>query len=322
MSDGHGELHARQRERSASRRGSNKLFDVIIVGGGPAGLSAALVLGRARRRVLLCDTARPRNAASHALHAFISRDGIAPAQFRRIARKQLAPYVTVVLIRCEVTKAKRTERCFQIVLSNGAKARSRTLLLATGRKDILPAIQGAPAYFGRGVFLCPYCDGWENRDQPIVVYGNNSKAADLALELLDWSKSTVLCTDGRPKLTAAHRRRLSRYGIRVVPQRIARLEGDQGKLKQVRFRNGQTLPTAALYFYPRQLQQSSLAAQLGCRFNRSGDVGCDGHSRTNIPGVHVAGNMRCGLQLAIVAAAEGAEAAYVIHSSLLEQDYR
>ena len=300
-----------------------KQYDVIIVGGGPAGLSAALLLGRARRRVLLCDSGRPRNATSHALHAFITRDGIDPAQFRRVARAELKRYPRAEFRQCEVTDAKRIGPRFEVVLRDGGRARARALLLATGQIDVLPAVDGAAELYGRGVFPCPYCDGWEKRDQRIAVYGGDQKAMELALELLDWSKTTVLCTDGPAALTAAQCRRLSRHGIKIVSERIVRLEGnDDNGLDRIWFANREALPAKALFFYPAQRQQSDIAAKLGCSFNQEGAVACDGHSRTNVPGVYVAGNIRCGLQLAIVAAAEGAEAAYVIHNGLWGKDYR
>lgn len=296
-------------------------YDVVIVGGGPAGLSAALLLGRSRRRVLLCDSARPRNATSHALNAFITRDGVDPDKFRRVARAQLKRYSTVELRRCEVTDASRRGNGFAVVLRGGDRVRSRALLLATGQIDVLPAVTGAAELYGRGVFPCPYCDGWEKRDQLLAVYGSDQNAMELALALLD-CKSTFLCTDGPSALTAVQRRRLARHRVKIVSHRIVRLEGDEVGLNGIWFANGDALPAKAMFFHPVQRQQSSLAVKLGCRFNKEGAVICDGHSRTNVPGVHVAGNTRCGLQLAIMAAAEGAEAAYVIHSALLEADYR
>src|SRR5687768_7612451 len=146
-------------------------YDVLIVGGGPAGLSAALVLGRCRRRVLVCDAGRPRNAASHGLHGFLTRDGIKPSEFLEIARQQLRPYDTVELKQTEVTSARRLANGFELTLANGESVSARKLLLATGVVDELPALDGLPDFYGRSVFHCPYCDGWEVRDQPLAIYG-------------------------------------------------------------------------------------------------------------------------------------------------------
>ena len=297
------------------------MYDVIIIGAGPAGLSAALVLGRCRRRVLTCDSGKPRNFASRALHGFITRDGIHPAEFRGIVREELKRYPSVELRDIEVTDAVRGDQRSDIVLADGSRAASRMVLLTTGQVDILPEVEGAKEFFGRGVFHCPYCDGWENRDQPIAVHGRDTHAMELALELLDWSKDTVLCTDGPPNLSEAERARLARHGVRIIEERIARLEGDAEGLHGIRFENEETLARTALFFYPAQFQRSPLPVKLGCKLNADGAVMCNGHSVTDVPGVYVAGNVRCGIQLAIIAAGEGTEAAFVMNTALQEADY-
>ena len=170
-----------------------EMHDVVIAGGGPAGLSAALLLGRARRRVLVCDTGQPRNALSHALNGFVTRDGIEPARFRRIAREQLKRYPTVEYRREEAVDVTRRGEHFEVTFRRNAEARCRAVLLATGRIDILPAVDGAVELFGRGVYPCPYCDGWEHRDQPIAVYGNaHANAA------LDQDRFACGCIAARP----------------------------------------------------------------------------------------------------------------------------
>ncbi|MBE0597952.1 MAG: NAD(P)/FAD-dependent oxidoreductase, partial [Desulfuromonadales bacterium] len=147
------------------------MYDVIIVGGGIAGLSAALILGRCRRRVLVCDSNRPRNARSKGVHGFFSRDGTDPWELRRLGQEQLRPYPTVELLPCVVTDAVCHPGSFEIILEDGQRFLSRLLLLATGIVDHLPQIDGLLEFYGRSVFHCPYCDGWENRDQPLAVYG-------------------------------------------------------------------------------------------------------------------------------------------------------
>ena len=295
-------------------------FDVIIVGAGPAGLSAALILGRCRRRVLLLDTDRPRNAASQALHGFLSRDGIHPQELRRIARQQLARYDSVKCARKEATLARRIRGGFEITVADGTRFRCRKLLIATGVVDDLPELDGLDALYGRSVFHCPYCDGWESRDQPLAVYSRTPNGVGLAIELTVWSKDIVLCTDGT-RLEPKHVDRLERHHIRWRRDRIARLEGSRGLLRRIVFENGETLARRVMFFSMGQCQASGLAAQLGCLFTRKGAVRTGEYEVTDIPGVYVAGDASKAVQLAIVAAAEGAQAAFAINTALIQEDF-
>src|SRR5215213_6812976 len=201
------------------------MYDVIIVGAGPAGLSAALMLGRCRRRVLVCDTGRPRNAASHGMHGFLSRDGMPPAEFLRIAREQMQQYTTVEMRDVEVVGAECSDGSFHVTLRDGVRLTSRKLLIATGVVDNLPSIPGFKELYGRSVFHCPYCDGWEVRDQPLAVYGRGARGHGLSLELTGWSRDIVLCTDGPSELSADDVARLTRNGIVLREERVLALEG-------------------------------------------------------------------------------------------------
>ncbi len=294
------------------------MYDVIIVGGGPGGLSAALVLGRCRRRVLLCDNKQPRNAAARALHGFLTRDGIAPADFLRIGRDQLQGYGNVTHREIAVTDAARVSGGFAITLGDGTRCSSRTLLLATGVVDEVPPLAGIEALYGCSVHHCPYCDGWEVRDQPLAVYGRGDRGRALALELTAWSRDLVLCTDGPAELSGADRDRLAHQGIAIREERIACLEGTAGMLERIVFASGDTLARRALFFNTGQRQRSDLPAKLGCTFTPSGDVWTGAYEATNVPGLYVAGDASRLVQLVIVAAAEGAEAAFAINTALLK----
>lgn len=296
------------------------MYDVIIVGGGPAGLSAALMLGRSRRRVLVCDTGRPRNAASRAMHGFLSRDGMAPQEFLAVARDQLRQYDTVELRRAEVVEAAcRPDARFHVALADGSTFTARKLLIATGVIDNLPPIPGFAELYGRGVFHCPYCDGWEVRDRPLAVYGRGPRGLGLSLELTGWSRDLVLCTDGLAEIDVEGRARLARNGIRVREERLVCLEGREA-LERVVFASGEPLPRQALFFTTGQTQQSALAVNLGCEFNEKGTVRTGKYESTHLAGLYVAGDASRAVQWVVVAAAEGAEAAFAINTDLLRED--
>lgn len=294
--------------------------EVIIVGAGPAGLAAALLLGRCRRRVFVCDSGEPRNAVAKGVRGFLTRDGVEPAELRRIAREEALRYPSVEIRDGEAVDVRRGDSGFEVTMADGKRLRSRVLLLATGQVDILPDIPGAKEHYGRGVHHCPYCDGWENRDGRWVAYGKGRQGLEYALELLTWSRDLALCSDGPAELDDSQRKRLSDHGIPLLEEKIMALDGDGKELTQLVFSDGSALPCDAFFFYSRQRQRSHLAEKLGAELDDEGAVICDGHAATGIPGLYVAGNTSCGLQLAMLAAAEGTEAAYAINTALQEAD--
>ena len=298
-----------------------KRFDVVIAGAGPAGLSAALILGRACRSVLVCDRGTPRSWASKRMHAYLSRDSIDPARFRELARGEIARYPAVELRDAEVERARKGRREFEIVLEGGVRVSCRKLLIATGMMDILPPILGIRQFFGRTVFQCPYCDGWEMRGKSLAVYGRRQRGFEMARALTAWTDDIVLCTDGRANFTRTERQQLTRNHIRLVEKRVAALEGRAGKLEYLRFRDGERLARDGMFFNTPSRAQSALAESLGCRYGRHGGILCGQYEATNVPGVFVAGNIIRDVQLSIVAAAEGARAAFGINRALTREDF-
>jgi thioredoxin reductase len=300
---------------------SPSLYDVVIVGAGPAGLSAALILGRCRRSVLVCDSGRPRNAAATAIHGYVTRDGVPPKEFLSIGRHELARYETVELRDVEATDAVCVEgRRFDVTLVTGEQVRSRKLLIATGVVDNVPSIEGFRELYGRSVFHCPYCDGWEVRDQPLAVYGRGQRGLGLSLELTAWSRDIVFCTDGAAELDGDERAQLERNSITVRESRVARLEGRDGCLEFVVFDDGDRLARRALFFTTGQSQRSDLSVRLGCEFNEKGTVRTGKYETTHLAGLYVAGDASRAVQWVIVAAAEGAEAAFAINTDLIKED--
>ena len=299
----------------------DRVHDTVVVGGGPAGLSAALVLGRCMRYALVCDDGRYRNAKSGALHCYMGHDGIRPAELLERARTQLKPYDTISTVHRSVTIIKRGDHLFVLEFKTGASVRARTIIVATGVVDELPAIPGIEALFGKSVHVCPYCDGWEHRNAPVAVYGRGDKGTNFAMLLRQWTDNLILCTDGS-SLSAGQKDRLRRRGVEVQEQAIESLMEKNGCLEAIRFKGGEPLPRRALFFTTDQHPRSPLLESLGCAYDEKGGFACDGDGKTNIPGVYVAGDVSRDVQLAIIAAAEGARAALAVNRFLLDQDLK
>jgi thioredoxin reductase len=290
------------------------MFDVVVVGGGPAGLSGALMLGRCRRRVLLCDLGQPRNRRTSALHGYLTRDGIAPAVFNDLGRDELTAY-GVDVRRIGVTDARLNDDHYRVTLGDGTNEDARYLLIATGVVDDLPGITGFDDCYGRSVFHCPYCDGWEWRDRRLAAFGPGAAAAGLALALRTWSRDVVLCTHGG-RLDGRQRERLARNGVPVRTEPIARLEQRDGALTAVAFASGDPLPRDVMFFTAGQHPQSDLAVRLGCTLTRRGTVNTGACCDTNVPRLFVAGDASRDAQFVVVAAAEGVKAAVAINRAL------
>jgi thioredoxin reductase len=293
--------------------------DVIIVGAGPAGLSAALILARACRTVLVFDHGRPRNGSASQLHGYLTRDGVPPHDFRAMARDELSRYQAVRFVDLEVTEAACDDSRFHVTTIDDQRFFSKKLLLATGVVDHVPDIQGLRELYGRSVFHCPYCDAYEVRDKRLAVYGCEERGYGLALELLGWSKDVVLVSDGPCGIDAAGLARLAKHHIDVREEKVARLEGSDGRLARIVFESGDPIDRDALFFTTGQAQRSHLADELGCEFNDKGTVRTGPYQTTHLPGLYVAGDASRAVQWVVVAAAEGAEAAYSINQDLLKE---
>jgi thioredoxin reductase len=312
-------------------------FDVIIVGGGPAGLSAALVLGRCLRSVLVVDAGHPRNYASRAAHNFLTREGIEPIQLLRLGRAEIQSY-GVCLEQRVVKSARRVGPGFEIELADGTRRSCRKLLIATGVCDVLPDIPNVKALYGLGVHHCPYCDAYEYRGHAMAAYGEGGRALGLAENLRTWSERVTAVTDG--PFPRRDRRRAQRLGIAVRVERVLKLEsvigtsasgepvfgdprhevpveaGALDRLGRVVFESGPPLEVAAFFFNTGQLQRSQLPFALGCRKDAEGGVRRDRRQRTGVPGLYLAGDASRDVQFIVVAAAEGARAGMSINADL------
>jgi thioredoxin reductase len=287
-------------------------FDVAIVGGGPAGLAAALVLGRMRRRVLLLDADDPAQGVSDRVHGLFGHDGTPPLDLRRIAREQLRPYESVVIRMVTVEDAGPTSSGFGVT-AGGTASEAGVLLLATGVRYELPQIEGVAEVWARGAYHCPYCHGWEVRDGPLAAYG--AGAGHLALLLASLSDDIVLLTDGNSDLDPDEAEQLRQRGVVIRDDPVARLEAEGGRLARVVFADGSTDDRIGLFFVP-SFTASPLPAQLGCELDESGAIVIDEDGRTSVPGVFAAGDATTDKKAVVLAAAAGSRAAYSINAGL------
>jgi thioredoxin reductase len=262
-------------------------YDAVIVGGGPAGLSAALVLGRARKRVLVVDNNRPANAVSQGVGGLLGHDRVKPADLRDGGQRQLGEHASVELRHGAVEHAERIRDVLVVRPTDGAPVRAHAIVLAHGLRYDPPRLPGIQALWGRSVFHCAFCDGWEVRDRPLALHGSGQGAVRSALVLAGWSNDVVLCTDGAPDPGGAL---LTAAGVRVRTEPIARLAGNDGRLNQIEFSHGPAERRQALFVNARRDQPNGLAAALGCELTAAGTIVTDADGRTNIAGVYAAGD--------------------------------
>ncbi|MFI6498966.1 NAD(P)/FAD-dependent oxidoreductase [Nonomuraea typhae] len=267
------------------------MYDVTIVGAGPAGASAALLLARARRRVLVLDTGEGRNSASRGVHLLLSREGSEPARLRRESWEQLSPYPDLDTRRIAAVTAAGERDGFEVTLADGDVVASRRLLLATGVRDLLPPVDGLAEHWGRSAFLCPYCDGWEARDQAMGTLITDAESLHFADRLLRWSGDLSAFRHGAFAIPGEQRDRLRAAGLTVYDSPVARVRGVEGRMKEVVLADGTVVACSALFVHPETEQRSGLARELGCTVLEDDSVEIDFANATSVPGVYAAGDM-------------------------------
>ncbi|WP_371557201.1 NAD(P)/FAD-dependent oxidoreductase [Streptomyces longwoodensis] len=298
-------------------------YEVIVIGGGAAGLSAALVLGRARRRTLVVDAGEPRNAPAAHLQGFLSRDGVPPAEFLAVGREEIARY-GVDLVRDRVVDARR-DGDFLVTLDGGRTLRARQLVVATGLKDELPPVPGVAERFGRDVLHCPYCHGWEVRDQAFGVLASSVLSVHQALMVTQWSKDVILFLHrvGEAELSGTDLRRLAAAGVAVVPGEVAGLVVEDDRLTGVRLADGAVHAREALFVAPRAVPRTGLLERLGAEL-RETPFGSypviDERGLTTVPGLWAAGNASGFAEQVVNAASRGYRAGAAINGELLMAD--
>jgi thioredoxin reductase len=312
---------------SGADRAQDAMVDVAIVGAGPAGLSAALGAARCRRSVVIFDSGEARNDAAPHTHGFFTRDGASPRELKQLGRAQLASYGVHVTDACVDDVARDDATCAArgiptafTVRAGDRVVRARKLVLATGLKDVLPDLPGFAPLYGKSIWHCPHCDGWEARDRSLGVLARGRDGVDFALAIHTFSDDVVLFTDGAA-LDRKQRAQLARRNITWHRARVVAFDGRDAQLTHVVLADGARVARDGLFFHLGAVQRSPFAAQLGCTFDRRGAVKRTNRGEeTNVPGLYVVGDASEDARLIVVAAAEGAKAAVHIHRAIRCED--
>ncbi|OWR32684.1 pyridine nucleotide-disulfide oxidoreductase [Saccharibacillus sp. O23] len=298
----------------------SKPVDVIIIGGGPAGMSAALVLGRARRSVLVIDEAMPRHLVTRESHGFLTRDGVSPSDLRKVAREQIAAYPTVHFIQEKAVRAEGSDGEFVIGTNSGESYRARKLLFATGMKDLPLGIEGLDEVYGKSAYVCPYCDGWEMQDRRIAIIAGSAFGMHLTRTVSGWTNDLALFTNGEA-LTDDDKEQLARRSIPVFETAIRRIESEEGETRSIVLEDGTEIERTAIFFAPKLEPGSDLPTVLGCDTADSGAMIVDEFGRSNTAGVFGAGDGASQKYQVAAAVAAGSMTAAMLNSELLEADW-
>lgn len=295
-------------------------YDVLIVGGGAAGLSAALVLSRARRKVLVVDAGEPRNAPAAHMHGFLSRDGLPPAELLALGREEVQGYGSEILAGT-VTELVPSGPGFWVLLSDGRRVSTRRLLVATGLRDELPSIPGLADRWAKDVLHCPYCHGYEARDEQLGVLGGAPDTVRYAQIVRQWTKDVVLFVPAG-FLTPLQRTELVARSIGIIEGDIARVLTENDQLRGVEMGDGSVIARDALFVPPRFIPNNDLLVGLGCQIDDTGWAVKNSTGQTTVPGVWIAGNVANPRAQVITAAGEGSAVAMAINADLVDQDIR
>jgi thioredoxin reductase len=299
-------------------------FDVAVIGGGAAGLSAALTLARARRAVIVIDAGSPRNAPADGVHGFLTRDGIRPAELLEIGRQEVERYGGLV-VHGQAQDARRVADGFEVILDDGRVVTARRLVVTTGLVDELPDVPGLRERFGRDVLHCPYCHGWEVRDRPVGILGTGARAVHQALLFRQWTPDVVLFTHTAPPLTDEQSEQLAARGIRVVPGIVDSLVVTDDRLAGVRLRDGTVVARQALTVMPRFVARTQMLSSLGLHpsahpLGIGEHIAADATGLTEVPGVWVAGNVTDVMAQVVAAAAGGVAVGAAVNADLIAED--
>ena len=299
-------------------------FDVAIVGGGPAGLSASIFLARYQRSVVLIDSGDPRNWETRGINGFLGLPSVKPAELRSRGRDEARTYDVTLVDACVDQVRRLTDEEFLLTTDRRVVYGARRVLLAIGLKDVWPDIPGLSRAYGETAHVCPDCDGYEARDKKTVVIGRGRKAVGMALNLLTWTREIIICTNGEPPDLdePEYCQKLDAHNIPVLTDKVTCLRVSRGHVHCLELANGMQLDAERIFFAIGQYPADDLGAQLGCKRDAGGHIVVDEHGHTSVQNVFAAGDIIPGPQLAMAAAADGAIAALAIHKSLVPAEMK
>ncbi|NMH68089.1 NAD(P)/FAD-dependent oxidoreductase [Bacillus sp. RO3] len=300
---------------------TESMLDCIVIGGGAAGLSAALVLGRSRRSTLIIDENQPRNRVTRASHGFLSRDGIKPEEFKELSLEQLWKYPTIRYEQDRVVDVVKINSIFQVTTNEKKRYRSKKVIFATGMKDVLPPMKGLKEVYGSSVFPCPYCDGWERRDKKVALFGNDDWLMPYLKMIYHWSKDLIVFTNGKAQLTESEREDLIGHGVQLVESPIVELQSTDGQLERVVVETGESFERSDGFLLDTgQTHASDIPFSLGVELNEMGGYKVDDKSETDIKGLYIIGDAKNGFSGLIMAASEGYELGATLNGEMVMED--
>lgn len=281
------------------------MMDVVVIGEGPAGMSAALVAGRGKKQDLLIDEEKPRNAVTHASHAFLTQDGIKPEVFREKGRKDLLKYPTISIKTDKVLSVEKAEEgSFEITVESGENITTKNVVLAAGLKEKLPDVKGIEDYYGSSIFSCPFCDGWEMKEKPLILITESSVGLYSAKLLKNWTDELIVATNGIEVFDAEQKKLLELNDIRLIEERIVELDGVDGELQGVAFESREKINISGGFCTTLLDKKFSFIDSLDIELTEAGFVVTDSLGRTNVKGIYAAGEITGPSQL-IVSASQG-----------------
>ncbi|MFJ5772205.1 NAD(P)/FAD-dependent oxidoreductase [Psychrobacillus sp. NPDC093180] len=298
------------------------ILDCAVIGGGPAGLNATLVLGRSRRKTILFDDNKPRNIVTSESHGFITRDGIHPQELKRIAKEELSKYPDVSIEKQRVHRINKENNLFQVETENGEVYSAKKIILATGFKEVLPDIQGVKEFYGKSLFSCPFCDGWELRDRPLAVIADDQRAFHMAKLVSNWTNDLIIFTNGSKVLSLEEQELLKSRGISINEKKIAAFIGEEGIMEKIQLEDGTAVLREGGFIAAEWKQAASFESSLEYALNEHGGIETDSWQRTKTEGVFACGDTRiAGPSQLIIAAGEGSMAAMAVNAALIEEKF-